>query len=525
MEVQQELHQSLPKLVKVAPPPVEKFVEQVALPSTLTGSPTGWAVADWLLLIYLSGVLFMTGRFLLQLGGLIRSLRKAPSELLAPGIRLVRDTATTSPYSFFHWIVCNPDNPSESDLQQILAHESEHVRQWHSADLLLAELQRIALWFNPFAWVHQRLVQVNLEYLADRAVLAGGYEKKEYQLNLLKTALQTHEFPLTNSFAQSLLKKRIKMMNRPPSRYWVWGKYSLLLGALYLSSAFVAPYRQQIVKMVPKVVQPLVSTLVEETPDAKTDVSETKKDMSEEDSHPEMSVPTPAVLDTIQVQTRKWVLEKNDTLFWAIPARATLSDLNTIQTEIASYGGKMSFNSIQYDTLQHFLTSLTVTVNQKGASGTLFSNEGKYSPIKGSSGIITRSGAVGVGHVPPDPLYTQLRQEYSAALEVKQKNRNTYVTDSLEHVMNKNGGGYGSTTYLKRYLEGSYAETILQKEGIGKSETGTLRLTDLIQDSEFILDGIPSTFEKLNKISFNQLDKVTILKAQNGKKIIQVFTN
>jgi hypothetical protein len=525
VEVQQEFHQSLPTLVRVAPPTIEKYIGHVALLPTLSESSAGWAVGDWLLLVYLCGVLFMTGRLLTQLGGLIRSLRKAPSELLAPGIRLVRNTATTSPYSFFRWIVCNPDYHSSHDLRHILAHESEHVRQWHSADLLLAELQRIALWFNPFAWVHQRLVQSNLEYLADQAVLAGGYEKKQYQLSLLQTAQQTRELPLTTSFAQSLLKKRIKMMNRKPSLQWVWGKYVLMLGVLYISSAFVAPYKQKLVEIAPKSVKPLVSVLMEEKPVAKIERPEKQEDIPKTPEKLELSTSSRPGTDTVKAQPLKWVLIKGDTLFWAVPARASLSDLTSIQAEISNFGGEMIISSFAYDPLHEFMTSLRIEIKTQNSKGSIGDKNNAYTPVEGYSGYIIKSGSLGMGQEPPEPLYSKLRQEYQAALEFKQKNRVSYASDSLEQVMRKNGGNFGSTTYRKKSLEGSYAETILQKEGIGKSETNTLRLNDVVKDADFVLNGIPSSFEKLNQLPFGQLDKVTILSANNGRKIIQVFTN
>jgi beta-lactamase regulating signal transducer with metallopeptidase domain len=525
VEVQQEFHQTLPELVRSIPVATRYFLLPPAATSPiLYQSATGWQISDWLLLVYGIGLLLMTGRFLYRLSGLLLSLRNAPAEPLGEGILLVCNEQNNSPYSFFRWIVCNPDSHSDDALQQILAHESEHVRQWHSADLLLAELQRIALWFNPFSWVHQRLVQGNLEFLADRAVLEHGYEKKQYQLNLLKTALQTNELPLTNSFAQSLLKKRIKMMNRRPSPYWVWGKYAFLLSTLYLSSAFVAPYKHQIVEITPEVVKPLVSALVEEA------LSEPGKTLKESILDPkaieniEPDSLSQEDMDTVKYQPKKWVLVRGDTLYWAVPARATLSDLNSIQEGIKSFGSEMTINSFKYDPLQLFLTSLTLKIKQKGGSGTIDAGVAQYSPIKGCSGYITKSGGLGMGQTPPTSLQKQLQQDYQEANGLKQQNSTTYARDSLEQVLKKNGGSYGNSTYLKKYLEGSYANTILREEGIGKSESNTLLLTELVKSADFLLDGTPSTFEKLNQLPFHQFDNVTILKAQNGQKFISVFT-
>jgi hypothetical protein len=129
-----------------------------------------------------------------------------------------------------------------------------------------------------------------------------------------------------------------------------------------------------------------------------------------------------------------------------------------------------------------------------------------------------------MGQTPPTSLQKQLQQDYQEANGLKQQNSTTYARDSLEQVLKKNGGSYGNSTYLKKYLEGSYANTILREEGIGKSESNTLLLTELVKSADFLLDGTPSTFEKLNQLPFHQFDNVTILKAQNGQKFISVFT-
>ena len=225
-------------------------------------------------------------------------------------------------------------------LRNIIAHEAEHARQWHSADLLLAEIQKICLWFNPFAWIHQKLVQENLEYLADRAVLDNGFEKKQYQYNLLNTAMRAQELPLTNSFAQSLLKKRIKMMNRKPSHYLVWMKYAGLIALIYLSSAFVAPYREQIVELAPELIKPLVGEVVASAGTGENSVVNTAK--SEEASpvplHAKLANEIP---DTTKTPGKssvkiKGIMMRNDTLYWAITPLMTWDEINRMKPELKS---------------------------------------------------------------------------------------------------------------------------------------------------------------------------------------------
>ena len=55
----------------------------------------------------------------------------------------------TAPFSFFGWIFVNPAHYEERELHEIIVHESAHVRQWHSLDMLLGEILCIFFWFNP----------------------------------------------------------------------------------------------------------------------------------------------------------------------------------------------------------------------------------------------------------------------------------------------------------------------------------------------------------------------------------------
>ena len=138
-------------------------------------------------------------------------------------------TGDYSPFSFFRWIFVNPVNKTPSQVKQILTHEQTHVEQWHSVDALLAQLFVAAFWFNPVAWLMRLQVRNNLEYLADRAVISGGTDKKAYQYHLLAVAYRTNVATITNNFNVLPLKKRIKMMNKQTSNPLARFKYLLFV--------------------------------------------------------------------------------------------------------------------------------------------------------------------------------------------------------------------------------------------------------------------------------------------------------
>jgi beta-lactamase regulating signal transducer with metallopeptidase domain len=52
-----------------------------------------------------------------------------------------------------------------------MVHEQTHVAQCHSLDILISELFCVFNWFNPFCYLMKHEIRLNLEYLADEAVL------------------------------------------------------------------------------------------------------------------------------------------------------------------------------------------------------------------------------------------------------------------------------------------------------------------------------------------------------------------
>ncbi|NIJ51903.1 M56 family metallopeptidase [Dyadobacter arcticus] len=533
--IQAEFHQSIPKIAQAAPAVKHKIAAYNPAPtvvshqrlSSLNQKLKSLHVMQWLLVVYISGVLVLASHFFYQVGGLVWVLLRSPKEKSDRRVVFVRNLRSNSPYSFFQWIIVNPEKHQPGELQHIIAHETEHALQWHSLDLLLAELQRIVLWFNPFAWFHQKLVQANLEYLADRAVLDGGFERKQYQYSLLNAILCTTEVPLTTSFAQSLLKNRIKMMNKKPSHYLAWGKYALLLAVLYVSSAFVAPYTLTLVKLPPSILRPALKTLA--TNDKVNFKEVSSKILSlgpskAESLIEELKKKTPETTKAIQPSRSKWVIKKNDALFWVISPLATLDDINEIRNEVKSFDAELNINSIEYDPLQSFIARITVHVNVKsGSSSTAKEGTDRYSPMKGESGYLTKSGSLGTGSV-PNELEKQLQMDYEKALALSKKNEPYYFETRLMEKITALGSS-SSHAFDKNTLNGAAAESAFRYDGVGKSTDNFLKLEPEHRNSELYLNSKPATFTELNSLSFDLVRSIKIIRDARGKKYMIVYTN
>ncbi|TCK68684.1 TonB-dependent receptor-like protein [Winogradskyella wandonensis] len=175
---------------------------------------------DWLQVLryaYLLGVIIFFVQFIFQFGSLLFLLIKNAKN--RDGIyTYVIVKNKISPFSFFKWIVYNPNLFSEDELQLILNHEKVHVRQWHSLDIIISRLACVAFWFNPLAWIYHKNIQQNLEYIADAETQKHLVSSLDYQQLLLKTSIGNTNINLTSNFYNSLIKKRIVMLQKHQSK-------------------------------------------------------------------------------------------------------------------------------------------------------------------------------------------------------------------------------------------------------------------------------------------------------------------
>ncbi|PZX94510.1 peptidase M56 [Flavobacterium aquariorum] len=149
-----------------------------------------------------------------------------------------------APFSYFNTIVYNSSLYNESEMESILEHEKVHSEQYHTIDVLITRFFCILFWFNPFIWLYKKAILQNLEFIADSEAAKNISDKKAYQLTLLKITTHENCVVLTNHFYQSLIKKRIVMLNKNQSKKWNSWKYLLVLPALV---AFVFLFQMEVI--------------------------------------------------------------------------------------------------------------------------------------------------------------------------------------------------------------------------------------------------------------------------------------
>jgi len=203
--------------------------------STTTSTPFSiQMVFNWMFWLYWFGVIAFGFNLLLQI--VVLFYRAHRGQVIIDGrYRIVEVSGDKAPCSFANIIFINPEKYEWETYNQILMHEKVHVRQKHSMDLLLAELVLIFQWFNPFAWIYRKEMENNLEFLTDdHLVQREAIEKSSYQMSLLKVSSPQLPLSVTTNYNQSLLKKRIAMMNAKKSNLHTAWKYFFLLPVLVL---------------------------------------------------------------------------------------------------------------------------------------------------------------------------------------------------------------------------------------------------------------------------------------------------
>jgi hypothetical protein len=187
-------------------------VETTTLDAAYVVQESSWSLSDWMLLLLLTGVMFMLLRLLVHAVAYLRIKQRA--RLVSDeSVKIYHVERAIVPFSFGNAIFINPTLHQESELREIMMHELVHVRQRHTFDILFGEVLCVLNWYNPFAWLIRHAIRQNLEFIADRAVLEKGVDARAYQFLLLKVA-GVPAFQLANQFNFSSLKQRILMMNR-----------------------------------------------------------------------------------------------------------------------------------------------------------------------------------------------------------------------------------------------------------------------------------------------------------------------
>lgn len=118
------------------------------------------------------------------------------------------------PFSYANNIFI-PKNANQEREKFIVAHEKSHIKHGHYWKLLIMQTVVIINWYNPFVWMFFKSIRLLQELEVDDDLLNHGYDREQYQINLVLTYAGNSEWIMIKSnYNHSSLKKRILFMNK-----------------------------------------------------------------------------------------------------------------------------------------------------------------------------------------------------------------------------------------------------------------------------------------------------------------------
>jgi len=176
-----------------------------------TSAPINYT--HWLLIVYISGVVLMCIRLLIEVVKLIKYYKHG-NKIHTDGWLLIETYQMHAPFSFMGLLFVGSRNEyNNKEWEMILAHEGLHRNLLHTADLILVEITKIIFWFHPMVYVYSNSLLLVHEYQADNISVQ---HKSVYGNFLIEQAILHAAPTIAHSLGKSPIRKRIEMMNRLP---------------------------------------------------------------------------------------------------------------------------------------------------------------------------------------------------------------------------------------------------------------------------------------------------------------------
>lgn len=199
---------------------------QVVIEQSLTAVLT----INYINVFFYGGVILFSVLFLVKLLKLIKVI-SSNKIIKKKAYKLVLLERKQTAFSFFNYIFIDK-KLTEKKESQIIQHELVHCKQLHTLDLLLFEIFKIAMWFNPMLYIYQKRIAELHEYISDAEVVKET-DKHSYFNKLLSETFMVENISFVNQFyKKSFIKKRITMITKNKSQKMKQLKYLMLIPVL-----------------------------------------------------------------------------------------------------------------------------------------------------------------------------------------------------------------------------------------------------------------------------------------------------
>ena len=180
--------------------------------------------SNFIAILYMIGVIVFFIYFIFKLMKIVKLLRTSMKENFN-GLTLFRLKDSSDAFSFLNYIFIGDQI---KDFEIIIRHELVHKEKKHSVDLLLLEAMKVVFWFNPLLHFYQKKITEVHEFEADEVTVS--HNKTKYYQSIINQVFQIENIAFTNNFFnQSLIKKRIVMLQKSKSKKIRVLKYSLVM--------------------------------------------------------------------------------------------------------------------------------------------------------------------------------------------------------------------------------------------------------------------------------------------------------
>ncbi|MCF8224702.1 MAG: hypothetical protein K9J30_02360 [Bacteroidales bacterium] len=188
-----------------------------------------FSVTGFFYQVYLVVALFLFSRLIISVSNIIYSIIKGKKTAINGQDLYINSKLHAS--SFFKYIFIDPDKTEDIELKQIIAHEKQHVRLFHSFDRIFVEIFAAVSWINPVVWTLRKEIIINHEYQADNKIVEQGTDHASYQLTILNQYIGSAS--ITNQFSNHI-KNRIIMLNKNYKKGSFWKSIVLIPASLIL---------------------------------------------------------------------------------------------------------------------------------------------------------------------------------------------------------------------------------------------------------------------------------------------------
>jgi hypothetical protein len=181
------------------------------------------------------------------------------------GINFYHTNLTEAPFSYFKNLFWKSSIMLNSEVgKQILKHEMVHIEQKHSFDKIFTEVMTAMFWFNPFFHIIKREISLIHEYLADKKAVKQS-DTKAFAQMLLASHFSGTQLPATSPFLNSNLKKRLKMLQKPNTKFGYARRILALPVVFTVAFAYLVNAKNQEIKATNIEIEKAVSQIKKDT--------------------------------------------------------------------------------------------------------------------------------------------------------------------------------------------------------------------------------------------------------------------